>query len=80
MLVEQFVDGGRQGVTQGGVATNALPAQLTFNNSYDAGTTTVGASGETQIHAKKVLNTDDIANSVGTFNLLVTGTHNAPAA
>ena len=80
LLVETFVDGASQGVTQGGVATNALPAQLTFNNSYDTGTTTVGASGEAQIHAQKVLNNDDIANYAGAFNFLVTGTNNAQVA
>ena len=80
LLVETFVDGVSQGITQGAVATNALPAQLVFNNSYDAGTTTVGASGEAQIQAVKVLNNDDIANYAGQFHFSVTGSNNVKVA
>ena len=80
LLVETFVDGESQGITQGAVATNALPAQLVFDNSYDAGTTTVGASGEAQIQAAKVLNNDDIANYAGQFHFSVTGGNNVKVA
>lgn len=80
LLVETFVDGVSQGITQGAVATNALPAQLVFNNSYDAGTTTVGASGEAQIQAVKVLNNDDIANYAEQFHFSVTGSNNVKVA
>ena len=80
LLVETFVDGVSQGITQGAVATNVLPAQLVFNNSYDAGTTTVGASGEAQIQAVKVLNNDDIANYAGQFHFSVTGSNNVKVA
>ena len=80
LLVETFVDGVSQGITQGAVATNALPAQLVFNNSYDAGTTTVGASGEAQIQAVKVLNNDDIANYAEQFHFSVIGSNNVKVA
>lgn len=69
LLVETFVDGVSQGVTQGAIATNALPAQLEFDNSYDAGSTTVGAQGEAAIEGTKTLANDDIANYNFTFTV-----------
>lgn len=75
LLVETFVDGVSQGVTQGAIATNALPARLVFNNSYDAGSTTVGAKGDATIEGTKTLANDDIANYNFTFT--VTGENGA---
>lgn len=69
LLVETFVNGVSQGVTQGAIATNELPAQLVFNNSYDAGSTTVGAKGATTIEGTKTLANDDIANYNFTFTV-----------
>lgn len=69
LLVETFVDGVRQGVTQGAIATNALPAQLEFDNSYDADSTTVGAQSEATIEGTKTLANDDIANYNFTFTV-----------
>lgn len=69
--VETFVDGVSQGITSGEISTNALPAQLVFNNSYDAGSTTVGGEGSVSINAKKVLENDDIANYNGVFKFNV---------
>lgn len=69
--VETFVDGVSQGITSGEISTNALPVQLVFNNSYDAGSTTVGGEGSVSINAKKVLENDDIANYNGAFKFNV---------
>ncbi|MDM8162998.1 Spy0128 family protein [Collinsella intestinalis] len=69
LLVETFVNGVSQGVTQGAIATNELPAQLVFNNSYDAGSTTVGAKGAATIEGTKTLANDDIANYNFTFTV-----------
>lgn len=77
LSVETFVDGVSQGITQGNVSENALPAQLVFNNSYQAEPTTVGAEAEASIQAHKVLNNASISNYDGAFHFNVTGTNNA---
>lgn len=69
LMVDTLVDGVSQGVTQGAIATNALPAQLVFDNSYDAGSTTVGAQGSATIKGTKTLANDDIANYNFTFTV-----------
>ena len=77
LSVETSVDGVSQGITQGNVSENALPAQLVFNNSYQAEPTTVGAEAEASIQAHKVLNNASISNYDGAFHFNVTGTNNA---
>lgn len=76
LSVETFVDGVSQGITQGNVSENALPAQLVFNNSYQAEPTTVGAEAEASIQAHKVLNNASISDYDGAFHFNVTGTNN----
>ena len=69
--VETLVDGVSQGNTQAGIQTQALPAQLVFDNSYDAGSTTIGASGTATINAVKLLKNDILGNYAPfTFNVV----------
>ena len=77
LSVETFVDGASQATTTGSVNTKATPVQLVFNNSYDAGSTVVGASGSATIQANKVLVNGLIGNYAGAFQFNVTGTNNA---
>lgn len=77
LSVETFVDGVSQGITTGSVNAKATPVQLVFNNSYDAGSIVVGASGSATIQAKKVLVNGLIGNYAGAFQFNVTGTNNA---
>lgn len=63
LSVETFVDGESQGVVSAAVATNALPAQLVFDNSYDAGEASVDVS------ATKVLKNHELTDGMFTFDV-----------
>ena len=77
LTVETFIDGTSQGTTSGAVNAKVAPVQLVFNNSYDAGSTVVGANGAASIQANKVLVNGLIGNYPGAFQFNVTGTNNA---
>ena len=63
LSVETFVDGESQGVVSAAVVTNALPAQLVFDNSYDAGEASVDVS------ATKVLKNHELTDGMFTFDV-----------
>ena len=82
--VETVVNNESQGVVSGAIATNALPAQLVFNNSYDAGTVVVGGDTGVAFTGGKQLANRPLENGEFTFNvydakdvLVTSGTNDA---
>lgn len=85
LKVETFVNGELLGDAESAINALGTATPPTFNNSYDAGSTTVGGNDGVRINATKTLKNDDIADYVGEFNFQVksgdtvvaTGSNNA---
>lgn len=86
LSVETLVDGVSQSVAQAGIATNALPVQLVFDNSYTADPVIVGGGEDADVTfvGTKELANRPLENGEFTFNvtdakgnLVMSGTNTA---
>ena len=86
LSVETLVDGVSQGVVQAGIATNALPAQLVFDNSYTTNPVIIGGGEDADVTltGTKELANRPLENGEFTFNvtdakgnLVMSGTNTA---
>ena len=71
LKVETLVNGELLGDAESAINALGTAAPPTFNNSYDAGSTTVGGNADVRINATKALKNDDIAGYVGKFHFQV---------